>query len=78
MTKFSGMKRSSISKLIAKFPLPEVFAMETVTHSLFFSMTDISAGGQAIVLKFWQYVLLKERYILCSEHNFLRLTDFLI
>ena len=52
--------------------------MEMVTHSLFFfSMTDISAGGQAIVLKFWQYVLLKQRYILCSEHNFLRLIDFL-
>ena len=51
--------------------------METVTHS-FFSMTDISAGGEAIVLKFWQCVLLKQRYILCSEHNFLRLTDFLI
>ena len=25
--------------------------METVTHSLFFLMVDISAGGQAIVLK---------------------------
>ena len=31
--------------------------METVTHSLFFfSKTDISAGGQAIGLKFWQLV----------------------
>ena len=25
--------------------------METITHSLFFPMADISAGGQAIVLE---------------------------
>ena len=37
LTKFSGIKRSSIMKLVAKIRLPEVFAMETVTHSLFFS-----------------------------------------
>ena len=36
LTKFSGMKRSSIRKMIVKFRLPEVVAMETVTHSLFF------------------------------------------
>ena len=72
------MKRSNITKLVAKIRLPKVVAMEIVTHSLFFSMTDISAGGQVIVLKFWQYVLLNERYNLCPEHNFLRLTDFLI
>ena len=63
-------------KLIAKFCLPEVVAMETVTHS-FFSMTDISAGGEDTVLKFWQCVLLKQRYILCSEQNFLRLSDII-
>ena len=79
MTKFSEMKRSSIVRLVAKFCLPEVVAMETVTHFLFFlSMTDISAGVEAIVLKFWQCVLLKQRCILCLERNFLRLTDFLI
>ena len=41
-------------------------------------MTDISAGGQAIVLKFWQFVLLQQRYNLCtihSEHSFLGVTD---
>ena len=73
--KFSGMKRSSMTKLVGKLRLLEDVATETVTHSL---MTDISAGGQAIVLKFWKYVLPKQRYILCSEQNFLRLTDFLI
>ena len=41
-------------------------------------MTDISVGGQPIVLKFWQSVLLMQRYNLCIEHNFVRLTDFLI
>ena len=50
--------------------------MEIVTDSLFYLMTDISAGSQAIVLNFWQFVLLNQRYIFCSEHNFLRLTDF--
>ena len=73
LTKFSEMKRSSIVRLVAKICLPEVVAMETVTHSLFFSMTDISAGGEAIVLKSWQCVLLKQRFILSSEHNFQRL-----
>ena len=78
MTKFSGSKHSSMGKMVAKFRAPEVVAMKTVIDSLFFSMTDISAGSQAIVLNFWQFVLLDQRYILCSEHNFLRLTDFLI
>ena len=34
-------------------------------HNSFFvfSMTDISAGGQAIVLKFWKCVLLNQRLI---------------
>ena len=73
--KFSGMKYSSMAKLVGKFRLPEVVAMETVTHSLSFSMTDISA---AIVLKFWQCVLLKQKYNLCLEHNFLEVTDFLL
>ena len=36
LTKFSGMKRSSIMKLVTKIRLPEIFAMETVTLSLFF------------------------------------------
>ena len=76
--KFSGMKRSNMTKLVEKFRLPEVVAMETVTHSLFFSMTDISAGGQAIVFKFWQCVLLKQRYNLCLEHNFLEVIDFVL
>ena len=43
----------------------------------FSSMTDISAG-QPIVLKFWQSVLLMQRYNLCIEHNFVRLIYFLI
>ena len=34
-------------------------------------------GGQPIVLKFWQSVLLMQRYNLCTEHNFVRLIDFL-
>ena len=36
LTKFSEMKCSSIVRLVAKFCLAEVVAMETVTHSLFF------------------------------------------
>ena len=36
LTKFSGMKGSIIRKMIVKFRLPEVVAMETVAHSLFF------------------------------------------
>ena len=40
-------------------------------------MTNISiTRGQGIVLKFWQCVLLDQRYILCSQHNFMRVTDF--
>ena len=39
-------------------------------------MTNISARGQGIVLKFWQCVLLDQRYILCSKHNFMRVADF--
>ena len=38
-------------------------------------MTNISAS-QGIVLKFWQYVLLDQRYILCLQHNFMRVADF--
>ena len=30
------MKRSSMTKLVEKFRFPEVVAMETATHSLFF------------------------------------------
>ena len=78
LTKFSGMKRSSIRKMIVKFRLPEVVAMETVTHSLFFVSDRYFGRGEAIVLKFWQCVLLEQRYNLCSEDNFLRLIDFLI
>ena len=33
-------------------------------------MNDISAGGKAIVMKFWQYVHLKQRYALCFETYF--------
>ena len=66
LTNFSGKKRSSIMKLVAKIRLPKVVVMEIVTHSLVFSMTDISARGQVIVLKFWLYVLLNERYNLYS------------
>ena len=76
--KFSGTKHSGSRKVIRKFGLLEVVALETITDSLFFSMTDTSAGSQDIVLNFWQFVLLDQRYILCLEHNFLRLTDFLI
>ena len=49
-------------------------------HNSFFvfSMTDISAGGEGIALKSWQCVLLKQRYILSSECNFLSLANFLI
>ena len=72
------MKRSGITKLAAKIRVPEVVAMETVTHSLFFSMVDISARGKVIVQKFWEYVLLNERYNSCSEHNFLGVVNFLL
>ena len=78
LTKFSGNKRSGMENMLAKFRSLEIVAMETVTDSLFFSMTNISARGQGIVLKFWQCVLLDQRYILCSEHSFMRLTDFLL
>ena len=37
-------------------------------------MTNISARGQGIVLKFWQCV--DQRYILCLQHNFMRVADF--
>ena len=33
--KFSEMKQSSITRLVTKFRLPEVVAMETVARSLF-------------------------------------------
>ena len=48
-------------------------------NSLFvlFSMADISVRGKVIVLKFWECVLLNERYI-NSQHNFLGAIDFLI
>ena len=51
MTKFSEMKDSSIIRLVTKFRLPEVVAMETVVHSLFLFNDRYSAGDQAIVLK---------------------------
>ena len=66
LTKVSESKRSSMDNMLAKFRSLENVAMETVTNSLlFFLMTNISARGQAIVLKFWQCVLLDQRYILC-------------
>ena len=39
-------------------------------------MTNISARGQGIVLKFWQCVLLDQRDIICLQHNFMRVADF--
>ena len=61
--------------LIAKFRLPEVFAMETVTHYLFFFNDQYLSRGSS----YWLEILvIKQWYILCSEHNFPRLTDFLL
>ena len=42
LTKFSEMKRSSIVRLVAKFCLPEVVAMETVTHLLLDTETSVT------------------------------------
>ena len=64
--------------MLAKFRCLEIVAMETTTNSLFSLMTNISARGLGIVLKFWQCVLLDQRYILCLQHNFMRVTDFVI
>ena len=77
-TKISGSKRSGMEKRPTKFRRQQTVAIETVSNFCFSSMTDISVGGQPIVLKFWQSVLLMQRYNLCTEHNFVRLTDFLI
>ena len=66
LTKVSESKCSSMDNMLAKFRSLENVAMETVTDSLFFWMTNISERGQGIVLKFWQCVLLDQRYILCS------------
>ena len=52
LLKFSGSERSSMENIAAKFRLRELVAMETVINSLFFSMTDISAGSESVVLKF--------------------------
>ena len=66
---FSEMKRSSFGpalvRLVTKFCLPEVLAMETITHPLFFPMADISAESQAIVLKHFSLslVLLIRSYL---------------
>ena len=72
------MKRSGITKLAAKIRVPEVVAMETITHSLLFFNGRYLSKGKVIVLKFWECVLLNERYNSCSEHNFLGVTDFLL
>ena len=48
------MRRSGITKPAVKIRVPEVVALETVTHYLFFfSVVDISARGKVIVLEFW-------------------------
>ena len=60
-----------------KFRRKQTVAMETVADFCFSSLTHISMGGQPIVLKFWQSVLLMQRYNLCIEHNFVRLIYFL-
>ena len=39
-------------------------------------MPDISARGQGITLKFWEFVLQDQRYSLCLKQIFLRITDF--
>ena len=67
-----------MEKRPTKFRRQQSAAMETATDFLLFFNADISAGGQHIVLKFWQSVLLMQRYNLCMEHNFVRLIDFLI
>ena len=42
----------------------------------FSSMPNMSAGGQAITMKFWEFVLQEQSYSLCLEHIFLRITEF--
>ena len=44
--KFSELKHSSITRLVTKFRLPKVVAMETVAHSLFlFNDRYLSRGS---------------------------------
>ena len=70
LTKFSEMKRSSIVRLVTKFCVPEVVAMETVTHSfLFFNDRYLSRG--------WSYCL--EILAMCAPKakvNFMFRTEF--
>ena len=61
--------------MLAKFRLPEVVAMETVPDSFLFNDRYLSRG-LSYFLKFCQCVLLHQRYILCSEHDFVRPTEF--
>ena len=65
------MKHSGITRLVTKFRLLEVVAMETVAHFCFYSMTDISAGGQAIVLKHFSLslVLLNLKWTKVQSHR---------
>ena len=77
-TKFSANKRSSMEKMSAKFRCPEIVAMETVTDSFFLLNAQYLSSDRPIVLKLWEFVLQDQRYILCLEHNFLRLQGFLL
>ena len=70
LTKFLESRRSSMDNMLAKFRCLEIVAMETVTNSLFFLMRSRYCP------EFWQFVLLDQRYILCLQHNFMRVADF--
>ena len=75
LTKFLGDKRSDMENMLAKFCCPKMVAMETVSDC-FSSMPNMSAGGQAITMKFWEFVPQEQSYNLCLEHIFLRITEF--
>ena len=51
--------------------------METITHSLFFAMADILAGGQAVVLKHCSLslVLLNLKWTKVQSHRSYLLRD---
>ena len=39
-------------------------------------MPNMSAGGQAITMKFWEFVLQEQSYSLCLEHTSSELQNF--
>ena len=65
-----------MENMLAKFHCPKMVSMETLTDSLFFFNAQYLSRGQGITLTFWEFVLQDQRYSLCLEQIFLRITDF--